>query len=41
MKLKINHRKKNGGKNKYMETKQHATEETLLNDHIRGNQEIP
>ena len=26
MKLEINHRKKNGGKNDYTETKQHATE---------------
>ena len=29
MKLEINYRKKNGGKNKYMETKQHATKEQM------------
>ena len=35
MKLKINHRKKNGEKNKYVETKQHATEEAPLKNHIK------
>ena len=37
MKLEINHRKKNGGKNDYTETKQHATEKKKqwVNDEIK------